>query len=75
VFVDPIEIGFLAGVREVAFFDLFVDVTIDQALKSNGLSQGQSVVDFEPETFGRTPGIRLRRIIFDCTESYRRSRR
>jgi hypothetical protein len=59
VFVDPVEIGFLAGMCEVALFDLFVYIAIDQALKSNGLAHRQAMVDFESETLGRTSGIRL----------------
>jgi len=58
---------------EVALLDLFVDVAIDQALKSNGLAHRQAMVDFESETFGRTSRIRLRWIIFDRAQSYRGS--
>jgi hypothetical protein len=37
---------------EVALFGLFVDIAIDQVLKSNDLTHRQAMVDFESETFG-----------------------
>jgi hypothetical protein len=70
MFVDPIEIGFLGGMCEVALFDLFGYIAIDQALKSNSLAHRQALVDSESETFGRPSGIRLGWIIFDRTQSY-----
>jgi len=73
VFVDAVKIGFFGGVRQLAPLDLFAYVAIDQALKSNGLAQWQAIVDLQAETFGRTSGVRLGRIIFDCTQSYRGS--
>ena len=33
------------------------------------IPQGQPVVDFQSETFGRTSGIRLGWIVFDCPQS------
>lgn len=69
MFVDTVEIGFPGGMCEVASLDLFVDVAIDEALESNRLAQWQPVVDFQSEAFGRTPGIRLGWIVFDCPQS------
>ena len=67
------SVPFLGGVRKVAPLDLFADVAIDQALKSGSLAHRQAIVDFQSETFGGAPGIRLGWIIFDSPQGYRGS--
>jgi hypothetical protein len=71
MFVEAVEIGFFGGVSQVAALDLFAYVAIDQALKSDGLAQWQAMVDFQPQSLGRTSGFRLGRIIVECSQSYR----
>jgi hypothetical protein len=53
VLVDTVEIGFFGDVRKVASLDLFADVAIDQALKSNRLPHRQAIVDFRSEPANR----------------------
>jgi hypothetical protein len=61
--VDPAAVYLLGCMCEFAQFDLFADVTVEQALESDRLPQRQAAVDLQSQPLGRSSGIGLGREI------------